>query len=87
MSSSATAAALYAATISSSASYSAVPEDAKDKKHHLKDGKGFTNPWESWREMGGPSIMKALLMYEPWTDIMSAYVCNYLLTLLFISKT
>lgn len=64
MSSSATAAALYAATISSSALSGAVPEDAKDKKHHLKDGKGFTNPWESWREMGGFGILKALIMYE-----------------------
>ncbi|MCJ1360977.1 hypothetical protein MMC16_000072 [Acarospora aff. strigata] len=62
MSSSAAAAALYAATISSSALSGAVPEDTKDKKHHLKDGKGFTNPWDSWREMGAWSIMKALIM-------------------------
>ncbi|KAF1842590.1 Metallo-hydrolase/oxidoreductase, partial [Cucurbitaria berberidis CBS 394.84] len=25
-----------------------VPEDAKDKRHHLKGGKGFVNPWESY---------------------------------------
>ena len=45
MSSSATAASLYAATISSATITGAVPEEAKEKRHHLKDGKGFTNPW------------------------------------------
>ena len=64
MSSSATAAALYAATVSSSAIAGAVPEDVKDKRHHLKDGKGFTNPWDSWKEMTGFGIGKALLQYE-----------------------
>ena len=63
MSSSATATALYAATISTSLITSAVPEEAKDKKHHLKDGKGFTNPWDSWKNMSGPAIGKALLWY------------------------
>lgn len=63
MSSSATAAALYAATISTSQMTGAVPEEAKEKKHHLKDGKGFTNPWDSWTEMSGPTIMKALMWY------------------------
>ncbi|KAI9875588.1 MAG: hypothetical protein M1830_008227 [Pleopsidium flavum] len=62
MSSSATAAALYAATISSSSTIGAVPDEAKDKKHHLKDGKGFTNPWESWREMTGLSILRAIII-------------------------
>lgn len=47
MSSSATVAALYAATISSASVTGAQPEDAKDKTHHLKDGKGFNNPWVS----------------------------------------
>ncbi|KAL9130416.1 MAG: hypothetical protein Q9217_001383 [Psora testacea] len=45
MSSSATSASLYAATISQSSITGAVPEEAKEKRHHLKDGKGFTNPW------------------------------------------
>ena len=47
MSSSATAAALYAATISSASVTGAQPEGAKDKIHHIKDGKGFINPWVS----------------------------------------
>ncbi|KAL2044022.1 hypothetical protein N7G274_003543 [Stereocaulon virgatum] len=61
MASSATAAALYAATISSASVVGAQPEEAKDKAHHLKDGKGFTNPWDSWRNFTGPEIVKALL--------------------------
>ncbi len=63
MSSSATAAALYAATVSSSQITGAVPGEIKEKRHHLKDGKGFTNPWDSWREMSGPTIMKAMIWY------------------------
>ena len=45
MSSSGIAASLYAATISSPSITGAVPEESKEKRHHLKDGKGFTNPW------------------------------------------
>jgi len=61
MSGAATAAALYAATISPAAITGAAPEDAKDKAHHLKDGKGFTNPWDSWKEMSGWAIGRALI--------------------------
>lgn len=61
MSSSGTAASLYAATISPASVTGAEPEEAKDKRHHLKDGKGFTNPWDSWREFSGPGIMKAMV--------------------------
>lgn len=63
MSSSGTAAALYAATVSPASITGAVPEDAKGKQHHLKDGKGFTNPWDSWKEMGGFSIGWAMIKY------------------------
>ncbi|KAI4132710.1 MAG: hypothetical protein LQ338_000539 [Usnochroma carphineum] len=61
MSSSGTAAALYAATVSPASATGAVPEETKDKRHHLKDGKGFTNPWDSWKEMGGFSIGWAMV--------------------------
>ncbi|KAL8737905.1 MAG: hypothetical protein Q9181_001242 [Wetmoreana brouardii] len=61
MSSSGTAAALYAATTSPASVLGAVPEEAKDKRHHLKDGKGFTNPWDSWKEMGGFAIGWAMI--------------------------
>ncbi|PVI04905.1 Metallo-hydrolase/oxidoreductase [Periconia macrospinosa] len=39
------------AVVSNPAQIGAQPEDAKQKKHHLKDGKGFTNPWDSFKEM------------------------------------
>ncbi len=63
MSSSATAAALYAATISSSSIAGAVPEEAGKKEWHVKSGKGFMNPWDSWKEFSGPQIMMALIKY------------------------
>ena len=63
MSTAGTAAALYAATVSMSTMTGAVPEEAREKAHHLKDGKGFTNPWESWREISAPGIMKAMIWY------------------------
>lgn len=63
MSDSAISAILYAATISSSSIAGAVPDEAKEKRHHLTHGKGFTNPWDSWRVMSGPAILKAMLWY------------------------
>lgn len=45
------AAALYA-VVSNPTQVGAVPEDAKEKKHHLKNGKGFVNPWDSHVEIG-----------------------------------
>ncbi|KAK5018080.1 hypothetical protein LTR60_001652, partial [Cryomyces antarcticus] len=50
MSSGSVSAALYAAVTSPSQAAGAVPEEAKELRHHLKNGKGFVNPWESYRE-------------------------------------
>lgn len=61
MSASTTAAALYAVTVSSSTVTGATPEEAKDKRHHLKDGKGFINPWDSHKPLSGPQIGKAMV--------------------------
>lgn len=61
MSSGMAAAALYAYAMSSPVALGAVPEDSEAKKHHLKNGKGFTNPWESWREWGAFEIGGAML--------------------------
>ena len=61
MSSSGAAASLYAATISPASIIGAEPEEAKDKRHHLKDGKGFNNPWDSWKNMSGPAIGRAMV--------------------------
>jgi N-acyl-phosphatidylethanolamine-hydrolysing phospholipase D len=40
---------LYAATVSSPVLQPAEPSEAKDKAHHAKNGKGFVNPWPSWK--------------------------------------
>lgn len=55
-----TAAVLYACTMTSPSALSAVPEDAEARAHHLKNGKGFTNPWESWKEMSAAQIGRAM---------------------------
>jgi len=61
MSAGSTSAALYAAVVSSSQVTGAVPEEAKELRHHLKDDKGFMNPWDSYREMSAFRIIRALL--------------------------
>ena len=61
MSGSATAAALYAATVSASTVTGGTPEEAKEKPHHLKNGKGFFNPWDSHSGVTGPQIGKAII--------------------------
>lgn len=40
------------AVVSNPTQLAAQPEEAKAKAHHLKDGKGFTNPWDSYTEFG-----------------------------------
>jgi N-acyl-phosphatidylethanolamine-hydrolysing phospholipase D len=52
-----TSAVLYACTTTSPTGLGAVPEDSEAKAHHLKNGKGFTNPWESWKELKPAQIM------------------------------
>jgi hypothetical protein len=47
------------AVVSNPAQIAAQPEDARDKKHHLKNGKGFTNPWESYTELSIWGFFKA----------------------------
>jgi len=62
MSSASTSTMLYAASIASSQVPGAVPEEAKELQHHLKDGKGFQNPWPSYKEFTPFSIMKSLIV-------------------------
>jgi N-acyl-phosphatidylethanolamine-hydrolysing phospholipase D len=59
--SSATAAVAYAATVSMTPNPSAAPEDAKEKRHHATNGKGFTNPWDSWKDLSPWIFMKGLI--------------------------
>lgn len=58
-----TAGALYAVTTSPASVLGAVPEDAKEKRHHLKDGKGFINPWESFKMMSTWGIIRTMIGY------------------------
>jgi N-acyl-phosphatidylethanolamine-hydrolysing phospholipase D len=56
-----TAAVLYASVISSPLIAGAVPEDAKDKPHHVSGGKSFKNPWESYLDRTIFQIITILL--------------------------
>jgi hypothetical protein len=56
----AASAALYA-VVSNPAQVAAVPEDAQAKAHHLKNGKGFRNPWDSFTEITAPKIMWGMI--------------------------
>ncbi|KAB8339032.1 hypothetical protein FH972_021968 [Carpinus fangiana] len=60
MSGSSAAAALYAMTTSTT--LGAVPENVKDLTHHAKEGKGYRNPWDSYRDFTASGILKALMM-------------------------
>ena len=52
---------LLSAIVSNPKSSAAVPDHSSEKAHHAKDGKGFVNPWPSYREMAGFAIMKAII--------------------------
>ena len=56
MEGSATSAALAALVTSPTQATGAVPEEAQELRHHAKEGKGFINPWESYRDFSGPKI-------------------------------
>jgi N-acyl-phosphatidylethanolamine-hydrolysing phospholipase D len=58
-----TMAAAYALTLTSPTALGAVPEEAAEKAHHLNDGKGFTNPWESWREFNAPQMIRKMIWW------------------------
>ncbi|KAG9239437.1 beta-lactamase superfamily domain-containing protein [Amylocarpus encephaloides] len=54
-------AAIYACSMTNPTALGAVPEDSAKKSHHLKHGKGFVNPWESWRDQIAVKIGMAML--------------------------
>ncbi|KAH8808435.1 beta-lactamase superfamily domain-containing protein [Xylogone sp. PMI_703] len=56
-----TALALYTSTVTKPSALGAVPEDAAEKAHHAKKGKGFLNPWPSCQEINAPDIFKAMI--------------------------
>lgn len=54
------AATLYACTFSAPTALGAVPEESRAKPHHLKNGKGFTNPWESWADINASMVISGI---------------------------
>ncbi|KNG49699.1 zn-dependent hydrolase oxidoreductase [Stemphylium lycopersici] len=52
---------LYAA-VSNPAQIAARPEEAEEKRHHLRNGKGFTNPWDSYVDI------------SPWTLLVKGMI-------------
>jgi N-acyl-phosphatidylethanolamine-hydrolysing phospholipase D len=54
---------LFTASFSSPTQLDAVPEDEKNKEHHAKNGKGFHNPWASFKTITGPQIMRHMILY------------------------
>lgn len=55
------AATLYACTLSAPATLGAAPEDAERKAHHNKSGKGFVNPWDSWKNRSARQVLWAMI--------------------------
>ena len=49
-----------AVTVSATSTPGKSPEDVKDKSHHKKNGTGFTNPWDSYREFPVLRALKVL---------------------------
>lgn len=62
MSSGPGSAALYAVVSSSSQATGVIPSDAKELRHHAKDGKGFINPWDSYEDKSAFQMVKAILL-------------------------
>jgi len=63
MESASTSSALYAAVTSPLQATGVTPEEAKELRHHVKGGKGFINPWDSYIEQSGWQIGRKLIWY------------------------
>ncbi|KAI9690006.1 MAG: hypothetical protein M1822_009888 [Bathelium mastoideum] len=61
MSSASTSVALYAAVTSPLQAAGAKPEEAKELRHHLQDGKGYTNPWDSFHDRTAGEFIRSML--------------------------
>jgi hypothetical protein len=62
------------AVVTNPASIGAVPEDYEEKRHHLKNGKGFVNPWDSFRDFNPAKIMLTMIWYVSRSS-WGTYVC------------
>jgi hypothetical protein len=63
--------ALYTVAVSEPSKASGVPEDAKELKHHCQDGKGFKNPWDSWKEFNYGAVV--VLLWYTTLDLMNKF--------------
>jgi N-acyl-phosphatidylethanolamine-hydrolysing phospholipase D len=54
----------YSCKITDSAVLGAAPDDVGAKSHHVKGGRGFTNPWASWTELSIRQIAWMMIGYE-----------------------
>lgn len=61
------------AVVSNPAQMGARPEEAAQKSHHLKNGKGFVNPWDSYRDASGPKVVLSLLWYVEMETFLPLY--------------
>ena len=61
MSMSASVTALLTATVAQASRPGTEPEEAHHRRHHLKDGKGFFNPWDSWQDMQVFKILMSMI--------------------------
>lgn len=62
-----TSAALYAVTASPARITAAAPEDVKELSHHVKNGKGFRNPWPSFAAFKPAQFLPILFWYvQDW---------------------
>lgn len=53
---------LYAVTTSPAQILGAKPKEAGQLKHHLQNGKGFVNPWDSFQDFKPWKLMFAMIM-------------------------
>ncbi|KAG0129320.1 putative Zn-dependent hydrolase/oxidoreductase family protein [Tuber indicum] len=61
-------ASVYSVSVSTPQNLSSSPEDVANKSHHLENGKGFTNPWPSWRDLDPIKALKTIARHRMGPD-------------------
>jgi N-acyl-phosphatidylethanolamine-hydrolysing phospholipase D len=51
------------AVVTNPAQVGAKPEEAAELRHHLKHGKGFVNPWDSYKDVSPWKLLPQMLWY------------------------
>ena len=63
--------AILSAIVSNPTNLSPTPSEASEKRHYNKNGKGFVNPWPSYKEWSAPEILRKMLWMRisgKWKD-------------------